>query len=37
MLKGLIEHLLNDQDYECFRHEIDEIPLLGFDDDATQD
>ena len=32
-----MEHLLNDQDYERFRHELDVVPWLGFDHDITQD
>ena len=31
-----MEHLLNDQDYADLKHEIDDIPWLGFDHDSTK-
>ena len=31
-----MEHLLNDQDYAELKHEIDDIPWLGFDHDSTK-
>ena len=34
--KSTMEHLLNDQDYADLKHEIVDIPWLGFDHDATK-
>ena len=31
-----MEHLLNDQDYADLKHEINDIPWLGFDHDSTR-
>ena len=31
-----MEHLLNDQDYADLKHELDDIPWLGFDHDSTK-
>ena len=34
--KSTMEHLLDDQDYAELKHEIDDVPWLGFDHDSTK-